>query len=184
MTEINPNLKEALNGLEEKEQLESLNYLVDRLPKIADSMRVIEDKTDFLISTLTDTQSLSVIADEAESKVKNLEINEEHFEALLTLTKLLPRLAPMVEQVDNIAAFLEDVASDEKTVTMLIDGLNDLVPVKESIEVLDEAKLHFEETKDSSDISIFGLMKMLKDPVVQDGLKFTQSLLYAINKRR
>lgn len=184
MTKTNPKFDDVLKGLEQDKQVESLAYLVEKLPDLVDTMKVVEDKADFLISSLTDQQSLSVIAKDTEKKINDLQIDETHFDAILKMTHMLPRLVPMMEQMDNIVAFLEDVATDEKTVSMLIDGINDIVPIKESTEILEETNEHFKANSDQSDISIFGLMKMLKDPVVQDGLKYTQSLLHVINKRR
>ena len=184
MTETNPDISNILKSLEQEKQVESLAYLVEKLPGLVDTMKVVEDKADFLIDALTDQKSLSLIAAETENKINDLQIDETHFDAILKMTHMLPRLVPMMEQMDNIAAFLEDVATDEKTVSMLIDGVNDVVPIKEGAEILDEANAHFKENAAQPDISIFGLMKMLKDPVVQDGLKYTQSLLHVINKRK
>lgn len=184
MTETNPKFDDVLKGLEQDKQIESLAYLVEKLPDLVDTMKVVEDKADFLISSLSDQQSLSVLAEDTEKKINDLQIDETHFDAILKMTHMLPRLVPMMEQMDNIVAFLEDVATDEKTVSMLIDGMNDIVPIKESTEILEETNKHFKANSNQSDISIFGLMKMLKDPVIQDGLKYTQSLLHVVNKHR
>ncbi len=184
MTDTSPEINNILKSLEQKEQVESLAYLVEKLPDLVDKMKIVEDKADFLVSSLTDQQSLSVLAEETENKIKDLQIDETHFDAILKMTHMLPRLVPMMEQMDNIAAFVEDVASDEKTIAMLIDGVNDIVPIKEGTEILEETNSHFKANNNQSDISVFGLMKMLKDPVVQDGLKYTKSLLHVINKHR
>lgn len=47
------------------------------------------------------------------------------------MTQMLPRLVLMMEQSENVKGFLEDVATNEKTVTILIEELNDVVPINE-----------------------------------------------------
>ena len=184
MSDNNPEITKALKGLEQAEQIESLTYLIDKLPDLVNTIKIVEDKTDFLINILNDHQSLSIIANDTEEKIKNLQIDSTHFDALLKMTHMLPRIMPIMEQVENITDFLEDVFNDEQTVSTLIEGVNDIIPIKESTKIFEETNKHYQANQNQSDISIFGLMKMLKDPVVQDGLKFTKSMLHVINERK
>lgn len=181
-------LQSVVKTLEQEEQLQSLQYIADQLPQITNFIQTVEGQLSFITSSLQDVQSIGVIVDDMEKKVEQLHINKAHIDAILELTHLLPRLVPMMEQVDKIASFAESVFSDERTVDQLIttttETAYELLPIKDSKEIMDETKATFEQRKNQSDISIFGLMKMLKEPVVQDGLKYADALITVLNKRR
>lgn len=195
MTNNRKDVEEVLQQLEGERQVESLQYLVEKLPIFVDSLKVVENQLDFVTSSLNDRTSLELIADDVESKVERLHIDETHLEAMLSLVQLLPRLTPVVEQLDNVLSFAESVWGDERTVDQLTktvtETVNHYVPIDKGKElatvgkeIVEETKEEFEQTKQQPDLSIFGVMKMLKDPVVQDGLKLVQAFLNVVERKR
>lgn len=188
MTEKTKDFAEVIAKLENEEQMASLQYLVEKLPTFVASMQVVEDKMAFVMSSLQDERSLRVMADEAEAKIDSLHINETHMNAMMDLVQLLPRLAPVVQQLDNVMSFAESVWGDKRTVDQLIttatETVNQYVPIEKGQEIIEETQEEFARTKDSAPISVFGLMKMIKDPVVQDGLKYMQAFLTVVGKKR
>lgn len=174
----------VLEELEQEEQIESLQYLVHKLPEFVSAIRVMEDKLTFLVDSLNDQKSLRLLVEETEEKVDNLNIHKEHLDAMVELVQMLPRFLPAIKKVEDMTLFIESVVGDEKTVNTLIEGFNDIVPVKEGAEIIEETNQHFEENEDTSTVSVFGLMRMIKDPTVQTGIKYAQSLLTVINQRK
>lgn len=181
-------IAEVLAQLESEEQLASLQYLVEKLPTFVDSLKVAEDKLAFVTASMQDERSLKMIAAETEEKIERLHIDESHINAMMDLVQLLPCLAPVVQQLDNVMSFAQSVWGDKRTVDQLLtttkETVNLYVPIDKGQEIIEETKEEFARTKDSAPISVFGLMKMIKDPVVQDGLKMAQIFLTVANKHR
>src|SRR5699024_12266872 len=93
---------------------------------------------------------------------------------------LLPKFGPMMEQADRLMDFAQNVMEDEKTTQSFIDGSNEVVPLKKGSEILEKTTEHFQENEDTTPISIFGRMLMLKDLTVQHSLNYMQSLLHVV----
>lgn len=188
MAEQTKELADVMLKLEDEAQIASLQYLVEKLPTFVETLKVAEDKLDFITSSLQDEQSLKVIANDVEEKIERLHLTEQHVNAVMDLMQLLPRLTPLVQQLDNIAAFAESVWSDKRTVDQLLtttkETVNLYLPLDQGQEILTATKEEFARTKNNAPISVFGLMKMIKDPVVQDGLKMMQAFLTTMNKYR
>ena len=188
MTTEKRDLTEVVSTLERDEQLESLSYLVDKLPTFVSTLQAVEDKLAFVAASMQDERSLELIADDVEGKIERLHIDSTHLDAMMTMVQLLPRLVPVIEQVDNVVAFAESVWGDKRTVdqltTTMTETVKEYVPIDKGKAIIEETKEEFERTKDDSPITIFGLMKMLKDPVVQDGLKYAQAFLTTVQKHR
>lgn len=179
---MHPNVSSILETLAQDEQAESLQYLVEKLPELASSVQMIEDKMDFATAALNDHHSLRSTVNEIENKIEQLRFNEEHFNAIIDMMHLLPKFVPMMEQADRLMDFAQNVMEDEKTTQSFIDGINEVVPLKKGAEILEKTTEHFQQNEDTTPISIFGLMRMLKDPTVQHSLKYMQSLLYVVGK--
>lgn len=183
MATLGPEVSNVLKGLEKEEQIESIQYLVEKLPSFVSSVKVIEDKLDFVVEALTDSKSLSMVFEDTERKIAQLRLSEEHFDAMLELVHTLPKLVPVIKQIENIMDFAKDVWGDERTFEAIVEGVNDVVPVKKGAEIIEETNEHFKANEDMASISLFGLLRMLKDPTIQHGLKYLQSFLYVVNKR-
>ena len=61
-------ITEVLAKLESEEQLASLQYLVEKLPTFVETLKVAEDKLDFVTSSLQDERSLKMIAADTDRK--------------------------------------------------------------------------------------------------------------------
>lgn len=183
MATVGPDVSDVLMKLEKEEHVKSLHYLVDKLPEFVSAVKVMEKNVNFLVEALSDQKSLSMLVNDMEEKIGQLHIHEEHFEAITEMMQMLPRLVPMMKKVEDLALFAQDVLGDERTFDSIIEGVNEVVPLKKGAEIIKETNTHFKENKDMSPVSLFGLLRLLKDPAVQHGLKYIQSLLYVINNR-
>ncbi len=188
------NLEDVIQKLNKEEQIQSVEYLIENLPEYVESLKVIEEKVAFAVEALQDSETLEFITGNLEGKVRDLRIGDEHFEALIELTHMLPKLVPLIHTLDDLKDFALSVWNDEETVQDAIrhgqHTLNKFVPVDKGIELAGEAKEIMEETqeefanKKDEKYSMFSLLSMLKDPVVQDGLRYMNAFLAVMNRRR
>ncbi|TXL65034.1 DUF1641 domain-containing protein [Cerasibacillus terrae] len=182
MSTIGPEVSNVLKELENEEKAQSLHYLVDKLPEFVSSVKVVEDKLNFIVDALSDQKSLQMIAEDTERKIEQLHIHQEHVDAMLELVHTLPSLVPVVKKMENLMLFAEDVWGDEKTFDAIVKGVNDVIPIKKGAEIIEETNEHFKANEDMAPVSVFGLLRLLKDPAIQHGLKYLQSFLYVMNK--
>lgn len=177
------NLDKVLQELESKEQLESLYYLTLKLPEFTDAIRRVEDQLSFIGSVLEDKESLNALGQEVEEKVEKLHLNKEHFDAMLDMMHILPRLVPMIQKLDEVATFANDVLSDKESLEYAVSSLNDIVPIEKGMDIIKETNKQFKEDQRTPNMSVFGMYRLLKDPMVQNGFKYIETLLDVIKKK-
>ncbi|MGE8203298.1 hypothetical protein ACQKP0_01860 [Heyndrickxia sp. NPDC080065] len=173
----------VLQELEKSEQIESLSYLVKKLPEFTAAIQSIEDKLSFVTNTLNDKQALNSLVNEAEEKVERLHLNKDHLEAMVTLVQFLPKLVPLTNKMEEFTIFITNILGDSKSVDYLIRGIDDVMPIQKGIEIMKETNKRYQENKDTSNISILRLYRLLKDPTIQKGFKYFESLLEVINMK-
>ncbi|BAU28264.1 uncharacterized protein YjgD (DUF1641 family) [Aneurinibacillus soli] len=182
-----------MEQLEKPEVQNALAMLVEKLPQISDAVAKAEQGIDLAASFASDTESLNYLADRA-SSLSKFALNKENLEALGTIMESLPRLAKMVGALDRLYTTLEPVLTD-KDILVDVAGMIQVVtaPVtervqegvsmaKEGMSMVQEAKARAARNHDT--LSIFGVMKMLKEPAVQDGLKFAQAMFAVMAERK
>ncbi len=122
----------------------------------------------------------------AQNDVFDALLEPEVQKSLETLVQQLPKLT----EITTLLVKAYDVASEALTDGETLEGLTRLVrdavqPVTEKINngksVFEEAKLRAE--KDNSHISVFTLLKLLKDPLVQKNLRFVFALLSVLGEK-
>jgi uncharacterized protein YjgD (DUF1641 family) len=108
-------------------------------------------------------------------------------QSLTTLVDNLPKLTEMVNTLTQAYDVVQSLASDKVFIEDIKAGFTGVVgPVigmtknaaATAIEASERAK------KDHSTVSVFGLLKMLKDPNIQKALKFTQAYLDVTNEQK
>ncbi|GGA32917.1 DUF1641 domain-containing protein [Paenibacillus physcomitrellae] len=108
-------------------------------------------------------------------------------QSLTTLVDNLPKLTEMVNTLTQAYDVMQSLATDKVFVEDIKAGFTGVVgPVvgmaknaaATAIEANDRAK------KDNSTVSVFGLLKMLKDPNIQKALKFAQAYLDVTNEKK
>lgn len=176
-------LDHIIQALENKEQMDSLYYLVQKLPEFTNAIQSMEDKLSFLTSVMQDKESLHQLGNEVEQKVEQLHINQAHLDALLQIVHLLPSLVPMMKRLDEIIAFATDFLGDQQSIEYTLNGLNDVVPIQETVEVIQETNQRFRNNQDNTSISLYGMYRLLKDPTVQKGFRYVETLLQVIQNR-
>ncbi len=174
------------NELSKPEVQEALVTLIQKLPQIKEAVVKAEQGIAAVSVFASDTDSLNYLAERVD-KFSKLAFNKENVEALATIIESLPQLAKMVALLDKVYSTVEPLVSDKDTLAYLADTTKLVTdPVKdrvqEGVSIVKEANERAERNRDT--ISIFGVLKMLKDPAVQKGLKFTQALLEVLSEKK
>ncbi|WCN39498.1 hypothetical protein [Aneurinibacillus uraniidurans] len=182
-----------MEELEKPEVQQALSMLVQKLPQISNAVAKAEQGIDLAAAFASDTESLNYLADRA-SSVSKFALNKENLEALSTLMESLPRLAKMVGALDRLYTTLEPVLTDKDILVDMASMVQVVAaPVtervregvsmaKEGMSMVQEAKERASRNHDT--LSIFGVLRMLKEPAVQEGLKFAQALFAVMAERK
>src|SRR5690625_7928645 len=102
---MHPNVSSILETLAQDEQAESLQYLVEKLPELASSVQMIEDKVDFATAALNDHHSLRSTVNEIENKIDKLRFNEEHFNEMIDMMHLFSKFVNVMVNEYSIIDF-------------------------------------------------------------------------------
>lgn len=176
-------IEDILQNLEKQEQLNSLHYLVQKLPEFVSVVQAMEAQLSFVQSVLTDKKSLSNMAEECENRWDSLHITKEHAESLIKVTQLLPRVVPLLEKLEETISFVQSVWQDKKSVDYLLNSVKDVVPVQRGLEILKETNERFTDEKDTN-INILKMYRLLKDPIIQKGFRYIETLLDVVQAKK
>ncbi|WP_379141494.1 DUF1641 domain-containing protein [Paenibacillus sp. sgz500992] len=107
-------------------------------------------------------------------------------ESLTTLIEQLPQLTQLVGVLTKSMDFVQSVASDEVLKNDTVGAIKEIAEpvvgsVKNMAATVIEAKDRANETSET--ISVFGMMKMIKDPQVQKLLRFMNAYLQVSGER-
>lgn len=183
-TQKHSTMEDVLKELENEKQLDSLYYLVQKLPDFVSRVQALDDKLTFVENVLEDKQSLSALSNEVEKKVENLHITEEHFSALLEMVHLMPKMVPVLQRVDEITQFLSDFLTDTTSVEYALESINDIVPLDKAMGVIKETNEQYKNNKNTNNLSLYGMYRLLKDPTIQKGFRYLESFLEVVNKEK
>lgn len=164
------------NALAEPEVQESLTVLIQKLPQIKE-MVLSAEKAAVLVSSISqDQRSLKQLGEKWDKLTQTHAINEETWQALITLLDKLPTLLAMIETLEKVQLFIQSFMQDKQSMEQLGESVKSyLAPVTEKIELVKEAQERAK--RDQTQVSLFTLLRWIKEPAVQDSLKFVRALL-------
>ncbi|MHA6532608.1 helical membrane plugin domain-containing protein [Paenibacillus sp. BAC0078] len=130
--------------------------------------------------TITKTQALT--KDELLDQLLKPEVQE----SLTTLVEQLPQITQLVSVLSKSIDFVQAVATDEVLKSDTVGAIKELAePVVDSVKTMAanviEAKDRANESSET--ISLFGMMRMIKDPQVQKMLRFMNAYLQISGER-
>lgn len=109
---------------------QALIALIDRLPKIEQSLRRLEDAVDFGMATMKD----EAVKEKVDAAIDNSNIQIETLEAAIKLTEKLPMLLQVTNQIESIFTFVQDAYHDEQTKELIGQRIEEYaVPAKEKL---------------------------------------------------
>lgn len=108
-------------------------------------------------------------------------------ESLIVLVENLPKLAEMVTAMTKAYDFAQGLATDKVFVNDMKVALGEFTtPVVEKAKGVASAAIEAGDRAqaEQSSVGLFGMLKMLKDPNVQQSLRFAQAFLSVLNERQ
>lgn len=176
-----------LQELSDPEIQEALVSLIRKLPQVAEALTAAERGMAFVTAVANDRASLGYLLERMEQTYQQLDIGPETVEALVILLEKLPKLAKMAVAVEQWFDFIQAVLQDKESLRQLMEGAKELSapvtgPLRDTMSLLQEAKQRSAAKQET--ITLFALLKMLKDPTVQKGLQFAQAFLEVVGERK
>lgn len=172
-------LSQITNLLTKEGNLDSLLYLVEKLPDLAKAVQTIDEGVAFTQNTLHDKASMNALFQEAEEKLEMDSLNTENFHALIKMFQLLPTVVPLMEKLIDVGTFVTETVQDKDSMESLF---NEMSTVTEPLDVLKETNRRVKEDKQLPSVSIFKLLHLLKDPTVRKGYKYVNTLLNVLSE--
>ena len=134
----------------------------------------------------TTTQE-TVLAPASREDVLDLLMKPEVQNSLTVLVENMPKLAEMVTLMTKAYDFVQSVTTDQVLIDDLKGGMEEFVkPITEKAKGIASAAIEASDRSqaETTTIGLFGLLKMLKDPQVQQSLRYAQAFLEVLGERR
>lgn len=108
-------------------------------------------------------------------------------ESLLVLVQQLPQITQLVSVLSKSVDFVQSVATDEVLKNDTVGAISEIAgPVVGTVKNLAANVIEAKDRANASNenISLFGMMKMIKDPQVQHVLRFMNAYLQVSGERQ
>ncbi|MBO8155726.1 MAG: DUF1641 domain-containing protein [Bacillaceae bacterium] len=170
-------------SLKQPEVQESLRTLVERLPDLVESLEKVDEAVSFGRNVMNDKQTM----EELKNRLEYTNVDLDTLEAGLKLLEKLPKLLELVEKLETAVEFIENVLKDQESLEYLQDSAKTYMePVQKRV---DDGVNFWKEVQAKAEsnqqhISIFTVLKWMKDPNVQKGLSYVQAFIDTMPKSR
>lgn len=138
-------------------------------------------------NTTQDAQGVETTVNVTEKDVLDQLTKPEVQQALTVLVENLPKLAEMTTVLTKTYDIVQTVTKDEVLINDLKGGMEEFVkPVQEKAKGLAQVAIEANERSraEETTVGLFGILKMLKDPQIQQVLKFSQAFLEVMAERK
>ncbi len=174
-----------LEELSNPEVLQALVTLIHKLPELNNAVLKMEQGIDMVTKIVVDPDVMDQFTEPVNQFAK-IALKQDNLQALGAIMEKMPRIAKTVELLDQISPFVEFISKRETLASFaeVLELISDPVTyrIQEGMSLVKEAQHRAEQ--DSSTISVFGVLKLLKDPAVQNGLKFIHAFLEIWQERK
>lgn len=173
--------------LSQPETERALLRLIEALPLWSERLEKLDQTLSFAEEVLKDKDSMNYMLEGLQADLPPVTLDKETVFALVKLIDKLPKLVSVLEKIEPALDFAMAVIEDKDALSYLYEGA--LSYVQPALHKAEEAKATVEEIKkrahaDRTPVNIFGLLKMLKDPLVQDVLITARSALAVLGERK
>lgn len=137
--------------------------------------------------TSTQEAALTSAPAAAQPDVLDQLMKPEVQQSLTVLVENLPKLAEMVTIMTKTYDLVQNVVTDKVLIDDLKVGMEEFVkPIADKAKGVAAAAIEANDRTqvEASTIGLFGLLKMLKDPQVQQTLRFAQAFLEVLGERK
>lgn len=175
------------NVLSQPETEQALLRLLETLPLWSERLEKLDQTLSFAEEVLKDKDSMNYMIEGFQSDLPPVTLDKETVFALVKLIDKLPKLVSVLEKIEPALDFAMAVFEDKDSLSYLYEGA--ISYVQPALEKAEEAKAIAQEIKarrhaDHTPVNIFGLLKMLKDPLVQEVLITARTALTVLGERK
>ena len=173
--------------LSQPETERALLRLIEALPLWSERLEKLDQTLSFAEEVLKDKDSMNYMLEGLQADLPPVTLDKETVFALVKLMDKLPKLVSVLEKIEPAFDFAMAVTEDKDALSYLYEGA--VSYVQPALHKAEEAKTIVEEIKkraqaDRTPVTIFGLLKMLKDPLVQDVLITARTALAVLGERK
>ncbi|MEK4027824.1 MULTISPECIES: DUF1641 domain-containing protein [Bacillaceae] len=171
-----------VDELNKPEVQASLQKLIEKLPDLTAKIEQADQLLTFGQSVLEDEHTMEKV----KKKIDGINIDMNTLEAALRLLEKLPLLLELMEKLETVVRFVENVLADEKSIAYLQNSVEEYTePIREKVE---KGQSLWEEVQAKAEanaqhISLFTVLKWMKDPSVQRVLSYVQALIETLPKK-
>ncbi|WP_338752154.1 hypothetical protein [Bacillus sp. FJAT-52991] len=172
-----------IDELDKPEVQASLQQLIEKLPLLTEKLEQVDHILSFGQAVMDDQHTMKKV----KTKLDSTNIDVDTLEAALHLLEKLPLLLQLTEKLETVIRFAEQVLGDQQSIDYLqksVEGY--LEPVKTKINT---GKTLWEEVQTKAEvntqhISVFTVLKWIKDPSVQRILSYVQAFIDTMPKKQ
>ncbi|WP_100401422.1 DUF1641 domain-containing protein [Bacillus sp. FJAT-42315] len=172
-----------VDELDKLEVQASLQKLIEKLPTLTEKLEQVDNILSFGQAAMEDQHTMEKV----KMKLDYTNVDIDTLEAGLRLLEKLPLLLQLTEKLETVVHFMEQVLGDQKSIEYLQKSAEGyLEPIQEKVE---QGKTLWEEVQmkaeaNTQHISVFTILKWMKDPSVQRGLSYVQALIDTLPKKQ
>lgn len=160
---------------------------LEKLPSIMEQYAQVEQTLEFVKNFANDKESVQNVLSGLKSDLPDVSITRDTLNAMMVLVDKLPKLVETITALEPMVEFVQAILSDRDSLQNLVKGAEDLIRptqqrVQEGLSIMEEAKSRA--ATDRTQVGIFSLLKLLKDPNVQYGIHFMQAVIAVIGERK
>lgn len=175
-------IQQIITELGKPEVHASLLSLVKKLPEFEKNLTSIDNAVQFGKAVFEDKAAI----EKYDKLVSTYNINFETISSIIVLLEKLPKLVALLEQFESLIDFAAAVVQDRQTTEAIMSSAKDYV--KPLIEKGEEGAAFIEEVKmkahqDNQPITLLSLMKWIKEPAVQQSLRYAKAALDVVSEK-
>lgn len=164
----------------------SIASALEKLPGVLEKYDAFDRMVTFANEVLKDGASMEYLLSGLRGDLPPVQLNRETLESAVILLDKLPKIAKYVQMMEQLFDTVESVATDKQSLEYLVNGAKEMVEpwnskIRDGLSVVQEAQKRA--AKDHSSMTLFSLLKLIKDPSMQKGLHLVKAFLTILEER-
>lgn len=182
----NQNVDPLVEVLSKPEIQSSIVTALEKLPGIMEKYEAFDRLLTFANAVVKDQESMDYLLEGLKADLPPMHLGRETLESAVVFIDKLPKIAKYMTAMERLLDTAESIFSDEQSLDNLFDGARELMApwqdkLHDGVSLVQEARKRASD--DKTPVTLFALMKWIKDPSVQRGLHFLKAFLSLLGER-
>jgi uncharacterized protein YjgD (DUF1641 family) len=183
----NPNINPLAEALSRPEIQASIANALENLTDFLEKYDAVNRMLTFANEVMKDKESLSQLLNGLKGEFPSVHLSRETLESALILLDKLPKISKYVQVMEQIFDTLESVATDKQSLGYLFNSAKEIVEplsskVQDGVSMIQEVQIRAESI--TRPVTLFSVLKLLKDPSVQRGFQLFSAFLEVVGERQ